>query len=332
MKKKQLIIFGAIALILFFSCKKESEKDDLSNINFRQEMRDFVMEIGDYSRNYNTDFIIIPQNGQELSTNTGDADGTPQTDYLQSIDATGREDLFYGYTGDNEATPQSENEYLLGLCNVCEQNGVEVLTTDYCSSHDKMDNSYIQNQNQGFISFAADDRNLRDIPDYPTQVFNENNNDITNMSEAKNFLYLINSEYFSTKQDFINAISQTNYDMIIMDLYHNEETYTNTEIEQLKTKQNGGKRLVICYMSIGEAEDYRFYWQSDWSNNKPDWLESENPNWPGNYKVRYWEQEWKNIIYGNENSFLKKIVNAGFDGVYLDIIDAFDYFEQEYGS
>lgn len=328
---KFLIKLTIIATLLF-ACEKENVDDDLSNIDFRQEMRNFVAEIGNYSRNFDADFIVIPQNGQELATNTGYADGTPQTDYLQSIDATGREDLFYGYTGANEATPQAENEYMLGLCNVCEQNGVEVLTIDYCSSLDKMDNSYTQNQNQGFISFAADDRNLRNIPNYPIQPFNENNNDITNISEAKNFLYLINSENYSTKQDFINAISQTNYDVVIMDLYHNEEAYTNTEIEQLKTKINGGKRLVICYMSIGEAEDYRFYWQSDWNNNKPSWLEPENPNWPGNYKVRYWEQDWKDIIYGNENSFLKKIMIAGFDGVYLDIIDAFDYFEQEYNN
>lgn len=322
-------ILSILTATLLLACQKEKGKD-LSNVDFRQEMRNFVIEIGDYSRSFNSDFIVIPQNGQELVTNTGYADGTPETTYLQSINATGRESLFYGYNSDNETTPQLENEYMLGLCNVCEQNGVEVLTTDYCSSHDKIDNSYTQNQNQGFISFAADDRNLRNVPAYPAQPFNLNNSDITNVTQAKNFLYLINTENFSTKQDFINAVLQTNYDLLIIDLFHNEESFTSDEIEQLKTKQNGGKRLVICYMSIGEAEDYRFYWQSDWHKKKPDWLEHENPNWAGNYKVRYWEQDWKNIIYGNENSYLKKIVNAKFDGVYLDIIDAFDYFEQKY--
>ncbi len=330
MRNKPFFYVLLVIIIFPFSCKKENEKDDLSNIDYRQEMRNLVMEIGDYSRSFDSDFIVIPQNGQELATNTGYADGTPQTTYLQSIDATGREDLFYGYTSDNETTPQAENEYLLGLCQICEQNNVEVLTIDYCSSHDKMDNSYTQNQNYGFISFAANDRNLNNIPDYPAQPFNENSSNITAISQAKNFLYLINSENYSAKQDFINAMLQTNYDALIMDLFHNEEAFTNTEIEQLKTKSNGGERLVICYMSIGEAEDYRYYWQSSWNNNKPSWLEPENPNWEGNYKVRYWEQDWKNIIYGNDNSYLKKITNAGFDGVYLDIIDAFDYFEQEY--
>ena len=44
-----------------------------------------------------------------------------------------------------------------------------------------------------------------------------------------------------------------------MDLFRLEKTYTAAEILELKTKHNGGKRLVICYMSIGEAEDYRYY-------------------------------------------------------------------------
>ncbi len=82
-------------------------------------------------------------------------------------------------------------------------------------------------------------------------------------------------------------------------------------------------------MSIGEAEDYRYYWQDSWINNPPNWLEDENPDWEGNYKVRYWDKDWQSIIYGNDNSYLKKIINAGFDGVYLDIIDAFEYFENQ---
>ncbi len=319
-----LIIVG---FVIFTACTKDKK---LRSVEFRQEMRQFVMEISNYSNTYNNNFIVIPQNGQALITSNGEGNGIPMYDYLQAIHATGREDLFYGYNADNQATPQQENERMLSLCEICEQNNVEVLAVDYCSSYENMDNSYIQNENHGFISFAANDRNLKNIPDYPTEPFNVNNNDILSISQAKNFLYLINPENYTTKQSFINALKQTNYDLIIMDLFYSEETYTPNEIEQLKTKQNGGKRLVVCYMSIGEAENYRYYWKNNWNNHKPDWLEEENSSWSGNYKVRYWYPEWKRIIYGNENSYLKLIVNAGFDGVYLDIIDAFEYFEEKY--
>ena len=80
-------------------------------------------------------------------------------------------------------------------------------------------------------------------------------------------------------------------------------------------------------MSIGEVEDYRYYWQADWNTTNPSWMDAENPDWPGNFKVKYWDSEWQSIIYGNDQSYLKKILNTGFDGVYLDIIDAFEYYE-----
>jgi cysteinyl-tRNA synthetase len=87
--------------------------------------------------------------------------------------------------------------------------------------------------------------------------------------------------------------------------------------------------LVFAYCSIGEAEKYRYYWRSEWDSNPPDWLEQENPNWPGNFLVKYWDEEWQNIIYGNEDSYVRKILDAGFSGIYMDIIDAFEYFENK---
>jgi cysteinyl-tRNA synthetase len=191
-----------------------------------------------------------------------------------------------------------------------------------------MADSYTQNHNAGYVSFAADHRELDNIPGYPAPIYGENSNIITSLSQVKNFLYLINPVNFASKTDFINAVTSTNYDLLIMDLFFNETTeFTAGEITQLKNKANGGKRLVISYMSIGEAEDYRYYWQSGWNTGNPAWLDGENPDWEGNYKVRYWEPEWQEIIFGNDESYTKKILNAGFDGVYLDIIEAYEYFE-----
>ena len=321
------IIQIVLACLLATGCGND-ESPDFENIDYRQEMRDFVIHLAVYARNHDGDFLIIPQNGQELVSDNGEGDGEPQVEYLQAFDATGRESMFYGYIDDDDETPTEDKEHLLGLCRMCERNSVDVLTTDYCSTQSKVDNSYQLNEQNEFISFAAPDRDLRLIPDYPTPIFNENSEDIDLVSQARNFLYLINSENYETKQDLISAVSTTNHDLIIIDLYHNENAYTSIEVEQLKIKQNGGRRLVLCYMSIGEAEDYRFYWQENWNTEKPDWLEPENPDWEGNYKVKYWEPEWQNIIYGTDSSYLKRILDSDFDGAYLDIVDAFEYFEE----
>jgi cysteinyl-tRNA synthetase len=328
LKRYKYLIAGII--VVFVSCGKDEDNNpQQSDINYKQEMRRFVQNLSLYAKNINADFIIIPQNGQELVTQNGEENGTPSIEYLNSIDGVGREDLFYGFENDNDPTPENEKNYMIAFLDICEQHGIEVLTTDYCYSHNKMDNSYQLNEEKNYISFAAPERNLNVIPDYPENPHNANSNNINTLSDAKNFLYLINPENFPTKQDFINTVSITNFDVIIMDCFFNEEEFTTQEINNLKSKQNEGKRLVISYISIGEAENYRYYWQYNWINNPPDWLEDENPNWQGNYKVRYWEKDWQEIIFGKNNSYLNKILNAGFDGAYLDIIDAFEYFEEQ---
>jgi len=292
-------------------------------------MRNFVIAIGQYAKSFDNNFIVIPQNGLELITSDGTMQGVPVTAYLDAINGVGREDLFYGYDKDNDATPVAESNYMTSYLDICEQNGIQVLTTDYCWAHNKVDNSYAQNMAKGYISFAAPERELNVIPDYPSPIRNENNSDILSLADAKNFLYLINPSKFSFKGEFVAAVKETNYDVIIMDMFFDGDfRFTTIDIEKLKTKQNGGKRLIIVYMSIGEAEDYRYYWQNKWKTDPPDWLDEENPNWAGNYKVHYWDAGWQSVIYGNDDSYLKKIVGSGFDGVYLDIVDAFEYYEE----
>jgi cysteinyl-tRNA synthetase, unknown class len=316
-----------VVLILvgnFFSCKP----DDITNgIDYRQEMRYFVIGLSVYAKKQQPGFLIIPQNGQELITHNGDVNGILEFKYLQSIEGSGREDLFFGYNADNVETPFTEKKQMLGLCALCKESGVDVLVIDYCTNPSNIDSSYSLNHQHGFVSFAAPERNLNVIPNYPTKPYNENSSSVESIHSVYNFLYLINSENYETKADFIKAVSATWYDMIIMDLFHNEEAFTSQEIKQLQIKPNGNKRLVLCYLSIGEAEDYRYYWQSDWKTNKPAWLGEENPDWKGNYKVQYWNSTWKQLIYGKTDSYLDKIISAGFDGAYLDLVDAYEYFE-----
>jgi len=91
----------------------------------------------------------------------------------------------------------------------------------------------------------------------------------------------------------------------------------------------GGEKIVLCYMSIGQAEDYRFYWQREWKQNPPPWLDEPDGTWAGDYWVRYWNPEWQAIIYGSPESYLDKILELGFDGIYLDRVDAYWYYEDQ---
>ena len=329
------IIMREIAIALVFclflvSCDKDNENNEpeLSKVAYKQEMRNFVIGISKYAKAKHTGFSIIPQNGIELVTETGDDNAAPHVAYLAAIDGNGQEDLFYGYNQDDEPTPNADIQYLIAFLDISKNAGNTILVTDYCSTHSKMTDAVQKNTQKGYIPFPADHRELDHIPSFPNQIVGENAAIITQLSDAKNFLYLINPQNFSTKNDFIQAVVASNYDLLIMDLFFkNGVQFTDSEINQLKVKANGGKRLVVCYMSIGEAENYRYYWKTEWDTNKPLWMDEENSDWPGNYKVKYWNKDWQAIIYGNDNSYLKRIIDADFDGVYLDIIDAFDYYD-----
>ena len=78
MKKYFSII---VTVLLAVGCSRPIE-----NVDFRQEMRDFVVEISRTARQQNPDFMVIPQNGLELIATGQEADGTLATDYLDAID------------------------------------------------------------------------------------------------------------------------------------------------------------------------------------------------------------------------------------------------------
>ena len=167
------------------------------------------------------------------------------------------------------------------------------------------------------------------MPAYPATPYHAHAGDVTGLAAARNFLYLINpGPWDDDRTGFLDTLRATRHDLMVVDLFFNDGTaLTSAEVQSLRTKSGGGRRRVICYFSIGEAEDYRYYWQTAWETNPPDWLLGENPDWPGNYKVRYWDPDWQAILLEGSGSYLEQIMAAGFDGVYLDLVDAFEPFE-----
>ena len=127
------------------------------------------------------------------------------------------------------------------------------------------------------------------------------------------------------------ALSAYGADLLVVDFSRNgsnDGAFTPTEIA---AAQADGA-VVIAYLSIGEAESYRDYWSDAWvrdgqlAADAPAWLGPFNPDFPDNHKVRYWLPEWQELVLG-PSGLLRRIADAGFDGVYLDIIDAYEYWE-----
>ena len=116
-------------------------------------------------------------------------------------------------------------------------------------------------------------------------------------------------------QGNVGAIAGTDADVAVID-----ETAGAAMVQKLKRKPGGGRRIVIGYLAIGEAEKWRGYWKGCCASGSPGWLTTRTQGWAGNYAVRFWDPGWKAIVMQRLNS----LIAAGFDGVYLDRADTWE--------
>ncbi len=134
----------------------------------------------------------------------------------------------------------------------------------------------------------------------------------------------------------VDALVKSRYDMLVLEptrTDRNHKTFdTKGMVSRLHATQgaSGKKRIVIAYLDIGEAESWRYYWKSDWEapttddKGTPDFMIIPDPDgWAHNYPVAYWDPRWKDIIIHNKDSMLAKVLDDGFDGIYMDWVEAF---------
>ena len=135
----------------------------------------------------------------------------------------------------------------------------------------------------------------------------------------------------------VDALVMSNYDMLIL-----EPSNTETGMEWFDTadmvtrcKSSSGatlaNKIVVAYINVGEAEEWRTYWQSWWEApteteaGVPDFIVEADPDgWAGNYPVAYWDSRWQDIIINDENSLLRKAIEDGFDGIFMDWVAGFE--------
>ena len=134
------------------------------------------------------------------------------------------------------------------------------------------------------------------------------------------------SWYYNLARVEPELIAKVDADVLVIDYakFGGKVPLTPAEVAAMKTGPTGRKRLVISYFSIGEAEEYRFYWKPEWKETPPAWDAGENCAWPRAHMVRFWHDSWKETILRGPNAYLKQIIAAGFDGVYLDRVDVYE--------
>ncbi len=134
-------------------------------------------------------------------------------------------------------------------------------------------------------------------------------------------------------------LQRSPYDLLVVDAttgLATQRPFKRAETESLKRKTDGSPRIVVSYLSVGEAEDYRpeYFSQEYMEEEAPDWLMHENKDWKGNRIIKFCSDGWQKTILGDENgksvynsvdsSPLYRLMDLGFDGIYLDRVDVYE--------
>jgi cysteinyl-tRNA synthetase len=112
----------------------------------------------------------------------------------------------------------------------------------------------------------------------------------------------------------VDALVASPYAFVVVDYSRDGSAATELSAADVARLRAAGK-TALAYLSLGEAEDYRFYWDASWP-----FLADENPDWPGNYALAYWDDRWWTLAI---EPYLDRILAQGFEGLYLDRIDAY---------
>jgi cysteinyl-tRNA synthetase len=124
----------------------------------------------------------------------------------------------------------------------------------------------------------------------------------------------------------LDSIARSDLDLIAIDssLDDREGRFVSpAECSAIQKRTDGSRRIVLAYLSVGEVDTKRWYWPAAWRGNAPAWVGPENPKWPGSRSVQYWNVSWQALLFADDGSILDRIVDAGFDGVFLDRVDGY---------
>lgn len=145
----------------------------------------------------------------------------------------------------------------------------------------------------------------------------------TRLEDVTHWFYYLD---VNTDEATLQVIEESDYDMIVIDFIPSEAYNTDYPMAEVIERWHTAKhpKLVIAYIDVGQAESFRAYWEDEWEIGSPEWILGDDPDgWEENYPVAYWYDEYQEIWLG-EDGAIQAILDAGFDGIYLDWVEAYD--------
>ncbi|MCF8479081.1 MAG: alpha-1,4-polygalactosaminidase [Rhodospirillum sp.] len=308
---------------------KDIRPEDIPN--HRAIMRDIIAKMSDFARQKNPAFRVIVRGGAFLATQ-GQRErdiallkippgeplsqevllplGSLHRRFAKAVDGFAMDQYF--------CEPRTSKETKDGIAALI-QDGFHFLSLERCAKPEDARKVVVEGRAQSILVATATegdmafDRIPKGLPS------GENSNNIKELGDSQNVLALLDTRDFQSPGEMIAALRQTNHDMLIVDpLFNGNQPLTKQQIHSLKFKALGATRLVLARLTIGLADDTRFYWKPEWTVGNPPWIVGFVPGVSGLYWVDYTHPQWLDIV----GKTFAAIVEQGYDGVLLDGVTA----------
>lgn len=303
--------------------------------NYRDDMRKIVEELTAFARAKTPNFAVVTFGGfdlfswsqreynlaelkrpemmkQSVVMDTELPVGFPMRRYQQRVDGF----ILDGYFCSPIRVPLADVEAMRGQ-------SIKALSVDHCPA-ERVQPTFEAARKAGIVAHVDTDmkRNFAVIPTMRPNP--ENPKNVEDMTAAKSMLIHLDNKKYGNKEDWLLALKNTNYDVLVVDGFFNgNQALTKDEVRGLKFKKMGARRLVLVWLDVGQASDDKFYWQREWRVGSPSWINALNRANPGKYHVEFWNPAWKAIV----GKSFAGLVDLGFDGVVLSGVEEYRRWE-----
>lgn len=308
-------------------------------MDYREAMRQMVQSISTYARGLNPNFVILAESALPLTGKINPDDDTqvfPARTFMRAIDGVLTRDLLAQINPKPGEDPKKVEPAVLQHrartaqdATTARRFGLKIFDLSFAEKTADKDAKYRASAKAGNVPFVADTPVLGTIPKFPkpTSPFQANPKSVADPAQVQNFIYVQNSQGFGLARDFVQALRDSNHDMVIVNVFHGNEPLNKQDVELLKYKKLGSKRLVLAELDISSAASYMYYWQPGWQVGAPAFISVPYIENPDSYRTLYWDPTWQAVLFGDVNSYLYGIMDLGFDGVVLKGVDAWRWFE-----
>jgi cysteinyl-tRNA synthetase len=202
--------------------------------------------------------------------------------------------------------------------------GRRLLSIENCKTQKEVDAAYKAAERDRVLTYAGiDTENLNTLPKGHPR--GENAQPVTTITATRNWLPLLRADRFGTKAEWVMAMEKTNQDALLIDVAHRgADPLTKDDVKRLRYKELGAPRLMLAVLPLGKAYDWRWYWQKGWEAGNPPFLFAPIAEEPGSFLADLADPKWKEML----GKYLAGIMELGFDGIVLDDLDTYLWFEE----